>query len=699
MAPVAARLIACLVALCIALPAAALEREIARAPVPDWALDRDLPRAGAAGEAFVRQGVEVLMRDVQMRLEPLGHVRLHREVRAVTDRIGLEPAGRMEIEYDPETEDLTLHRVEVRRGSARIDRIGLETAALRREADLDRGILDGRLTLHGSVPGLRVGDVVDLIWSVRVRPTIFADRFHDRFADRVFDPVRADHRRILVPPGRALSSRSRGGRLPETTLTDGWTDYAWSRENALPDWPDRSYPYWTAFWGLTETGEFGGWDEIASGLLPYYVADDPLPPELQLFVASTLASGATEDARVTAAFRLVQDRIRYVGIEIGAGGYIPRPPGKVWDRGYGDCKDKALLLVALLDAMGIRSDVTLVHSELGAGLPQTLASPYAFDHAIVRVRGGDGDYFLDPTQVLQGGVARDIAVGAFHWGLPLAAGADALVPIARPALDEPLEDVEDRFDFAAVDPEGEEAARFTVTTRFRGTEADRMRVALRTTPLSEWIADYIDYYDTRFPGIRATHDLAVDDDFDANLITITERYAIPRAAMAEEGLWTAFKLSPETVKGKVWTGPEGSAATHPVAVERLAVRHAVTLVGLPNPLNPPPEIDIAEGPVRFVRTGTRDETGTELTVDWRLTVDADHLLPRDEPLWRGTVEKVEAEDDWQYDLHWRGPGAAAADTPVVAGIGARTLWGWGVGLLLCLVGAFGVRRGWRDPLG
>ena len=701
MAPALARLTRLAAALvAVALCAAALSAaaasagEVRRAPLPDWALDRPLPVAGAAGGGFVEQGIEILLRDTQIRLEEAGHVRLTREVRAVSDRIGLERAGRIEIEYDPAIEELTLHRVEIRRGAARIDRGDVETVALRREAELDRGILDGRLTLHGAVPGLRVGDAVDVVWSVRVRPSIFADRFHDRFADRAFEPVRAEHRRILVPPGRSLSARSRGGRLPEATMRDGWTDYAWSRENAMPAWPDRSYPYWTGFWGLTETGEFRDWTEIARGLAPYYASDDALPAELQLFVAATLAAGGDADDRATAAFRLVQDRIRYVGIEIGAGGYIPRPPAKVWDRGYGDCKDKALLLVALLDALGIAADVTLVHSDLGPGLPQALPSPYAFDHAIVRVRSDRGDYFLDPTQVLQGGRARDVATGAFHWGLPLAADTAGLVGIPRPSLTAPVEDIEDRIDFAGAD-EGD-AARFTVTTRFRGAEADRMRVQLRTTPLSVWEEDYLDYYDTRFPGLRATQPIEVADDFDANVLTMTERYAIPEAAFDELDLWSAFTLSPDGVRNKIWAGPSGTEAAYPVAVERMGLRHAVTLTGLPQPLNPPPDVLIADGPVAFSRTGSRDAAGTELTVDWRLTVDADHLLPRDEAAWRRAVEQIGEEDDWQYNLFWQGAGGEAAEAPALAGIGGRTAWGAGVAAVLALVGALGLARGLRE---
>ncbi len=69
--------------------------------------------------------------------------------------------------------------------------------------------------------------------------------------------------------------------------------------------------------------------------------------------------------RVEAIANFVQGSIRYVAIEIGVGGYQPHPAADTFRVRYGDCKDKATLLSAMLNAVGIRSTWVLVDTNRG----------------------------------------------------------------------------------------------------------------------------------------------------------------------------------------------------------------------------------------------------------------------------------------------------------------------------------------------
>lgn len=53
--------------------------------------------------------------------------------------------------------------------------------------------------------------------------------------------------------------------------------------------------------------------------------------------------------------------IRYVGIWLGNGGIVPHPAEDILQNRYGDCKDKATLLQALLAAKGIYSQQVLIN--------------------------------------------------------------------------------------------------------------------------------------------------------------------------------------------------------------------------------------------------------------------------------------------------------------------------------------------------
>jgi tetratricopeptide (TPR) repeat protein len=79
--------------------------------------------------------------------------------------------------------------------------------------------------------------------------------------------------------------------------------------------------------------------------------------------------------------------VKYTGIEFGEASIVPRTPAEVFERRYGDCKDKALLLAALLRAAGIPADVALLDAGFGADIDPDVPGFGSFDHAIVYVPG------------------------------------------------------------------------------------------------------------------------------------------------------------------------------------------------------------------------------------------------------------------------------------------------------------------------
>jgi transglutaminase-like putative cysteine protease len=90
----------------------------------------------------------------------------------------------------------------------------------------------------------------------------------------------------------------------------------------------------------------------------------------------------------------VRHNIRYVGVYIGAGGVIPHAAATVLDNRYGDCKDHASLLEALLAAAGLDSSGALINSGNAYRLP--LAPTLGiFNHVITYVPSLD--LYLDST--------------------------------------------------------------------------------------------------------------------------------------------------------------------------------------------------------------------------------------------------------------------------------------------------------------
>jgi hypothetical protein len=111
--------------------------------------------------------------------------------------------------------------------------------------------------------------------------------------------------------------------------------------------------------------------------------------------------------------------VRYVSLSFGENTHRPALPDVVLERRFGDCKDKSLLLVALLRALGFKADVALVNSTRGYALSYALPSIDAFDHAIVTVEIGNERYFLDPTRLYQRGSLREVSPRGLHLALIL----------------------------------------------------------------------------------------------------------------------------------------------------------------------------------------------------------------------------------------------------------------------------------------
>lgn len=110
-----------------------------------------------------------------------------------------------------------------------------------------------------------------------------------------------------------------------------------------------------------------------------------------------LTAGKTTAAEKEAALLNYLDReIRYTGIEFDQAAIVPHDPTEVMAHKYGDCKDKATMMVAMLRAAGIPAYVALLNAGSRMDVPQTLPGMGLFDHAIVYVPGKP-DLWIDAT--------------------------------------------------------------------------------------------------------------------------------------------------------------------------------------------------------------------------------------------------------------------------------------------------------------
>ena len=214
------------------------------------------------------------------------------------------------------------------------------------------------------------------------------------------DPCRSVRIEIVDPP---TGFRYRLAQGTGATLGEGQYGFVVTRPDPCATDGSRQprAPITLHFaWGEARTwSELGG---LYNDLLQGPTFASPVIGER----ARTILVGSLEEAghRVALLLDFVRRDIRYIAVESGDGWYLPAPLSTVLARGWGDCKDKAVVLSRLLESVGVEAYPALIDSGASTSFDPDFPLLSAFDHAIVAVAqrsldgGRDGRWlFLDPS--------------------------------------------------------------------------------------------------------------------------------------------------------------------------------------------------------------------------------------------------------------------------------------------------------------
>ena len=120
------------------------------------------------------------------------------------------------------------------------------------------------------------------------------------------------------------------------------------------------------------------------------LAHDRLNPSPEIAAKAQALTAGKKDFydRAEAVGEFVQRDIRYFGVELGIGGYQPHPAADIFRNRYGDCKDKATLLSAMLSTVGIHSALMMVDHRRNVVDPD--APSIVGDHMIAAIEVPSG---------------------------------------------------------------------------------------------------------------------------------------------------------------------------------------------------------------------------------------------------------------------------------------------------------------------
>jgi len=408
------------------------------------------------------------------------------------------------------------------------------------------GELAGDLRLkHLQIPAATPGNIIGYEWEQVQRPYVFEDDW--RFQDTI--PVREARYRLQLPPGWTYKATWLNHALDPPAVV-GVGQSQWVVTNVEPIERERRMPPWGGIAGglvialLPPGGNAAGfqtWSDFGNWYSKLALGRRDASPQMRQKVTELTASAPTLIDKARALAHFVQNDIRYVAIELGIGGFQPHPAAETFSHGYGDCKDKATLLSAMLSEIGLESYYVIINTERGsitASTPPNLR----FNHAILAIALPDDAKDLDlPARMVHPSLGQilffDPTDSLTPFGRlrgPLQANYGALVTpkggelVQLPELPAALNTLE-RTARMTLDDQGTLRGDFHEV--WSGDRAARQRYALRSVnadtdqikPVEARVAASLSNFQIMKASVRNLH--AVEQPFEWNYSLQAEAYA------------------------------------------------------------------------------------------------------------------------------------------------------------------------------
>lgn len=594
-----------------AVASAAATQLIAIESKPEWVHDRQLPEASKTLVDAAQNGTAYLLDDEQFRTRADGHDDWDRLAIKITNRSGLEPSGQITLNYNPSFESIGVYYVHLIRDGKVID-LTHETQfrVVEHEEELDDGIVNGTLKAVANLRDVRVGDIVDYATITHTRSSLWPGQAFYRFSERYSEPLAARSIRLIWPAG--LSPRYKAinstiafaiSRVPEGT------EWEWTARNPPAMKVEDNVPVTAFQWGRVDVSTMNDWAELARWANRLYQGDKSLPADFSARLDAIAKASPSPADRLTAATRYVQDNIRYVGEELGEGSYVPRRPSTVLLRGYGDCKDKSLLLAVALRRLGIDAVPALVSTRAGERLPDRLPSPLQFNHVIVRAVIDGRVMWIDATGAHRGGRGTAIVPSDLGYALPIRAGQAALEKIDGYADHAGRATVVEQF---AVDEAADTPLTLHVETHFTDARADDVRAQWAASSRNKIAENNLAFYRSRFPDLAESKPIELDDDRDGNVLTMVENYAMSREAFSKANI-AAKLITRAYMIQNVLPERQANPRIHPLALNDYTVNdQTIELRVKDRVLEGLGDVDMKAGQVVFSRKTTKLPDGLQM---------------------------------------------------------------------------------------
>ncbi len=558
---------------------------------------------------------------------------IHR-VYKLTSTVGIQNNSVVSMEYDPSYQKLIFHKILIHRNGGTINKLNPEKMqVIQRESDADKLIYDGTLTAYLHLDDVREGDVIEYACTVKGRNPAYQGKFFTLRPLNYDVPVHHIVYSIIAPRERTLYYKTLNLKS-EPVISEYKQEkiYKWQLNHVDALVTEDFIPVWYNPYIRVMVTEFRNWKELNMLFLDMFDSNQT-SGQVDYLVRKISSQYKTKAEQINAAIHYVQNNIRYLGLEEGISAYEPGKPEKIMKQGFGDCKDKSLLLCTILRQMGVEAYPAFVNTNTGKHLDDYLPGPGIFDHCVVKLIFDNKDIWIDPTITHQGGLLTNKFFPNYFNAFVISPYTKSLESIRTKTI----ANVEVKEKILINDFEGD--VYFYVSSRYYGNEADTQRRLFDDQSKAEISKNFLNYYSRYYANISVNIPVQINDDSINNVFYTEESYKI-------RDFWTKSDNSDlveatiyKTYIHEYFISPEVRIRKMPFYLEHPRNISVNTKILLPGEWSIAPENKHLTGPgIKFSYKSIFDDG--VLDINYKMESTSDHITPKDMSEYIKTLDKL-----------------------------------------------------------